>query len=194
MLSEKRHTMLGRMALGTLAAGAALALSACAPIADILGGGSVEVPEVPEVDVDLETDAATEEAAPAGPEDTDVFQLAVGDCFIVDDLNTAFMSESVSEVPILDCSEEHDAEIFYTYDLPAGDYPGADAIGTDAGETCSGQAFTDFVGIEYTMSDIYIDAFTPTEDGWNRLDDREVVCYLDTQGELITGTLEGANR
>ncbi|MEV2278019.1 septum formation family protein [Nocardiopsis sp. NPDC049922] len=184
MLSDKPQTILGRVALGGLAAGAALALSACAPIADILGGGSIEVP-----DVDLETPAEGGE----GPTDTDVFQLNIGDCFIKEDLNTAFMSGDVSEVPILDCAESHDSEIFYTYDIAGDTYPGEEAVSADVSETCAGQAFTDFIGVEYANSEFLIDAFTPTEDGWNTIGDREVICYVKT-GELVTGTLEGANR
>ncbi|MFI6575128.1 septum formation family protein [Nocardiopsis sp. NPDC050513] len=192
MLSEKRHTILGRAALGGIAVGAALALSACAPIANILGGGSVEVPEVPEVE--LETPAEGEDTTAQGPTDTGVFDLNVGDCFIEADMNTAFMSGGVSEIPILSCEEQHDSEIFYAYDIASDTFPGEDAVQTEATSTCQGQIFTDFIGVEYATSEIYVSYLVPTSGSWAS-GDREVICYAKTlNGELVTGTFEGANR
>ena len=46
-------------------------------------------------------------------EGDDVFSIVVGDC-----LNDADVAETVSKVPIVDCSEPHDSEAFYAEDLP----------------------------------------------------------------------------
>ncbi|OLT24664.1 hypothetical protein BJF83_06790 [Nocardiopsis sp. CNR-923] len=192
MLFEKRHTILGRTALGGIAVGAALALSACAPIADILGGGSVEVPEVP--DVELESPAEGEDATAQGPTDTGVFQLSVGDCFIEEEMNSAFLSDGVSEIPILPCDEPHNAEIFHTFDVAGDTFPGEDVIWAEAEETCQGQAFTDYLGVSWAESEYYTNQLVPTSGSWAS-GDREIVCYANTlDGELFTGSLQGVNQ
>jgi hypothetical protein len=45
-------------------------------------------------------------------------------------------SEGVSDVPTVDCSEPHDNEVFATYDIPDGDFPGEEAIVAAAEEEC----------------------------------------------------------
>ncbi|ACQ81664.1 hypothetical protein Bcav_3422 [Beutenbergia cavernae DSM 12333] len=113
----------------------------------------------------------------------------VGDCTNADDLNTQF-----TEFPTVDCSEEHDAEVFYKFEMPDGDFPGDDAISTEAEAQCTGDAFTDYVGVAYADSEIYANFVPPNEDTWNDNNDREVICILVLDGETTTGSLEGANR
>ncbi|WP_116244232.1 septum formation family protein [Nocardiopsis sp. FIRDI 009] len=120
-------------------------------------------------------------------------ELAVGDCFIEDEMYSVGSDSEVTDVPLVDCSEEHDSEIYYLYDLEGDSFPGLEAARADADETCTAQAFTDFVGVEYAESEIYASYLVPTELSWNTADDREVVCYLFTD-EMTTGSLEGANR
>ncbi|MEE2035889.1 septum formation family protein [Nocardiopsis sp. CT-R113] len=123
-----------------------------------------------------------------------VFEIGVGDCFTESEMDAAFAGGEVSDIPLVDCAEEHDSEVYFTEDLPEGDYPGSDSINTSTEEICYGDNFTDFVGVPYPESEIYVATLSPTEDSWNRADDREVVCYVVTDGETVTGTLAGANR
>ncbi|WP_433698159.1 septum formation family protein [Nocardiopsis sp. CA-288880] len=123
-----------------------------------------------------------------------VFEISVGDCFVESEMNAAFATGEVSDVPLVECTEEHDAEVYYTEDLPEGDFPGTESVDASTEEICYGDNFTDFVGVSYDESEIYAGALYPTEESWNQLDDREVACYLITQGEMVTGTLAGANR
>ncbi|MCY9782429.1 septum formation family protein [Nocardiopsis sp. EMB25] len=122
-----------------------------------------------------------------------VFELNVGDCFVEEELNAAFGSEKVSDVPLVDCAEPHDSEFFYAEDMAEGDFPGEAAVDAAVEDVCYGDNFTDFVGVPYTESEIYAGALFPDATGWENFDDREIICYVFTE-EMVTGTLEGANR
>ncbi|MFI6575129.1 septum formation family protein [Nocardiopsis sp. NPDC050513] len=121
------------------------------------------------------------------------FELAVGDCFVEDEMFGAGSDSEVSDVPLVDCAEPHDSEIYYLYDMEGDAYPGQEAAWAEADETCQGQAFTDFVGVAYPDSEIYTGSLTPTQESWDQLSDREIVCYVFTE-EMVTGSLQGANR
>lgn len=116
----------------------------------------------------------------------DVFTLAVGDCF-----NDEGQEDEVSEVPIVDCAQPHDNEIFHVFDLEDGDYPGDDAIFDAAIAQCDA-AFETFAGVPYEESALDWDPFYPTEESWEQADDREVACYIYDPDSQVTGTLEGA--
>ncbi|MFD3685495.1 septum formation family protein [Nocardiopsis sp. NPDC058631] len=150
--------------LSALAIGSVLALSGCGAITSLLGGQG------------------------------NVFDLSVGECFTATELNNAFASEEVSELPIVDCSEEHDSEIYYIEDLPEGDYPGDEFVSTEWEEICLGDNFTDFIGVPWEESEIDASALMPTQETWEQLDDREITCYATSSGEMLTGSLSGANR
>lgn len=177
------------LALSALACGAAVSLTGCGAIVNnILGGAPAETS--PDGGVD---------AAPEGgdtsllPESDDVFTLAVGDCFVESEFNTSFMGDGVSEVPTVDCAQEHDSEVYHIETLPEGAYPGDESVEASATQACETN-FETFIGLPYLDSELYYSFLTPTEDGWNTIDDREVVCYIVTNGEMVTGTLAGAAR
>lgn len=120
-----------------------------------------------------------------------VLSVEVGDCFVVSDMEQSLSEGAVTDVPLVDCDEPHDGEFFYAEDLPDGDYPGEVAVDEQAMELCEGQAFTDFVGADYMTSEIWTSYLVPTEESWDRADDREILCYLETM-ETVTGSQEGA--
>ena len=118
----------------------------------------------------------------------DVFSLEVGDC--MDDFGTA---EDITSVPIIDCDEEHDAEVYATEDIDSDSFPGASEVSDEADEICI-DAWEDFVGISYEDSFLNYSALTPSEESW-ALGDKEVVCTIskfDENGDLVkvTGSLE----
>jgi hypothetical protein len=125
-----------------------------------------------------------------------VMDLNVGDCFVEEEMNTALSSGEVSNIPLVDCAEEHDSEFFFAYDMTEAEYPGDEATRTQAEELCTGEEFTDFVGVEYLESDIYVGHLYPTQQSWDQFDDREIICYVTTSStdEMVTGTLQGSNR
>lgn len=116
-----------------------------------------------------------------------VFELAVGDCF--DDTSSA--DTELSDVPIVDCTEPHDNEVFFTFELADGDFPGDDAILTEAESRCL-PAFEDYVGRDYASSELDIFPITPTSGSWDN-GDREVICALyDLELEKLTGSMQGS--
>lgn len=119
--------------------------------------------------------------------DSDVFQVRVGDC-----LNVLELDEEVESVPTVPCSESHDGEVYASSDLPDGDFPGEEEIEVLADEYCYGE-FAGFMGVAWENSELDFTYFRPTQDGWDRLDDRELLCIVvDPDG--VTGTLEGSAR
>lgn len=199
MLSETRRSLAGRIALGTLAAGAALSLSACGQLPLLppaLSGDSAEEsvsPEPAEEESTLEEttdDPIDAEDTPeqVDPEDTDVFSLRVGDCLNEMDAT----EEAVSEVPKIDCEEPHDFEVFHAADLSGGDtFPGEEEVAGLADEACL-DAFEGFVGVDWESSTLEYTTLFPTAEGWEDHDDREALCMvLDPAGQT-EGTLENA--
>ena len=193
MLSETRRVLPGRIALGTLAAGAALSLTACGPLPLLppaLSGDSAEESPSPEP-TDTEepepepTDTEEPEPEPVSPEDTDVFALRVGDCLNEMEYGA---DEGISEVPMIDCEEPHDFEVYHTGDLDDATFPGEEEVAELAAEECH-DAFEDFVGLDYDSSSLDFTTLFPTEEGWEDYDDREVLCLvLDPAGQT-SGTL-----
>ncbi|MFV2198912.1 septum formation family protein [Nocardiopsis sp. LOL_012] len=121
------------------------------------------------------------------------FQLEVGDCFIEEEVFDTSAQQEVTDVPLVDCAEPHDSEVFYNHDLEGDTFPGLESIDTETEEVCLGQAFTDFIGVEYLESEIFAGALRPTQQSWENLNDRRITCYV-TVDEPVTGTLQGANR
>lgn len=130
-----------------------------------------------------------------------VDQIAVGDC-----LNTP-EDDIFYEIDPIDCSEEHDLEVFALVDLStvgpefsvSMNYPGDDAVYEAAINECLDE-FEVYVGVPYEESVLYMDAFTPTLEGWEEVDDRIANCVLfevnASQTEIVKSTfsLRNANR
>ncbi|MGW5877713.1 septum formation family protein [Nocardiopsis terrae] len=123
-----------------------------------------------------------------------VHEIAVGDCFNESEIQTAFSEGEVSDIPLVECSEPHDSEVFHTEDLPEGDFPGEASLEASLDEICTGSAFEGFVGIDYAESELYVSGLMPTSQTWEHFDDREILCYVLTEGEPVSESLEGANR
>ena len=76
-------------------------------------------------------------------DNADVFSIKVGDC-----LNDATASGTVTTAPIVPCSKPHDSEAYKSILMKDGDFPGEEAVKTQADQGCA-DAFPDFVGIPY---------------------------------------------
>ncbi|MEP7762809.1 septum formation family protein [Sanguibacter sp. 25GB23B1] len=156
-----------------VALAAALALSGCSAVDDIMGS------DEPERDDSGEIVEATE---------ADVFSVLVGDC-----VNSADLFGMVETIPTIPCGEPHDSEAYAVTEMPEGDYPGTDAVDTAADEFCYAE-FAAFVGMSYEESTLDYFPLTPTEEGWNSVDDRQLLCFVaDPEGGVV-GTLAGAAR
>lgn len=152
-----------------------IGMTGCSIIQEVLGQESVT------------RDAQTEEVVEAGS--ADVFNLHVGDCFDDDSVNDT----GVTDVPAVPCAEPHDNEIYYIFDLPDGDFPGVSGIETSAYDGCYAQ-FEGFVGVAYDASVLDYWPIYPSEESWNSLGDREVICSVYEPQAKVTGTLAGAGR
>ena len=116
-----------------------------------------------------------------------VFTLEEGDCF---NDETEF-SEEVSDVPIVECGEPHDNEVYRVVEMTDSSYPGFDATGSRADSLCL-EAFETFVGTPYVDSALEISWLIPTEESWGA-GDREIVCFLyRLDFPKMTGTMEGS--
>jgi len=116
--------------------------------------------------------------------DTDVFTLSVGQC-----LNDTSGTE-VTEVPIVDCADEHDFEVYGEFELSGDEFPGDDAIDEQADAQCL-DLFQPFVGISYDDSVYGYTYFTPTEGSWTDGNDRLVSCLIGDPEAKVVGSLQG---
>ena len=120
-----------------------------------------------------------------------VFELAVGDCFDDGDLLLGDIEE-VGEVPLVECSEPHDNEVYAVITVDGEVFPGDQAIQAEADEVCL-DAFDPFVGLDYDSSALDFGWLVPTADSWD-MGDRVVACFvyrLDLA--KVSGTLEGSS-
>ncbi|MGO1583588.1 MAG: septum formation family protein [Actinomycetaceae bacterium] len=80
----------------------------------------------------------------------------------------------------ISCDGEHGAEVFYTFNLDDGDYPGDDAVADEADDRCSSQLEA-YLGGEDTDSTYGVASLTPSEETWDDDGDTEVLCLLTTE-------------
>lgn len=120
----------------------------------------------------------------------DPFAMEVGDCF--DD--TAMGTNEFSEIPEVPCSSPHDNEVYALFDLTSGAFPGDEQTEASAGRGCY-ERFAPAIGRAYLESVIDFIAMHPTEDSWNQINDREVVCFAyHMEYEKLTGSVLGSGR
>jgi hypothetical protein len=121
-----------------------------------------------------------------------ILSLEVGDCF--DDWEGSLDNEiqEVSDVPIVECSEPHDNEVYSVSNMPEGPFPGDAAI-QDWTITRCRETFDPYVGMAYEDSELDFGALFPTEETWN-LGDTEVMCFLwQIDFEKLTASMRGSS-
>ena len=136
-----------------------------------------------------EPEAARDDSGAVASEGAvDPLDVEVGDCVKEPTASgTATEVESVSAVP---CDQPHDGEIYATFDLPDGEFPGDEQVST-AGEQRCVEEFATYVGISYEESAYELSTLFPSQETWEQ-GDREYVCIaVDPAGEL-TGSVKGA--
>lgn len=118
---------------------------------------------------------------------TSVQEFTVGECV---NLTADVTEESteVGELPVVDCAEPHDAEVFHVVDTSLTEFDET-AITTEADLACY-DAFEGYVGMAYEESSIYYTLLYPTQQSWDA-DDRAIVCLL-VGSEQVTGSLQGS--
>lgn len=126
-------------------------------------------------------------APTAANTNADVFSIKVGDC-----LDDASSTGTVTTAPIVPCNQPHDSEAYTSVQMKDGAFPGADAVTTQANETCAA-AYPAFIGIPYDDSDLSISYYFPTKESWAN-GDRQIMCTVYDNGVKTTGTLKNAKR
>jgi hypothetical protein len=114
-------------------------------------------------------------------------QLRIGDCIM-----TGNLGKNVESVPVVPCDQAHDAQISGLELLPAGAWPGQDAVHRGAADLCR-KALQNFVGISYEESVLEFHSFTPTSAAW-AAGDRSVLCDVSDPKGMTIGTLAGSHR
>ena len=121
-----------------------------------------------------------------------VFSLSVGDCFNGEVFT--FEYSEFEDVDVVSCGEPHTYEVYSEFELTGSSWPGQSTV-IDQGDKGCWTRFASFVGIEYEYSEWYYSVLFPTQDSWNKVDDREVTCVLGTEyDELTTGSARGTRR
>jgi hypothetical protein len=122
-----------------------------------------------------------------GPNPATAFTLQPGNCFDVPG------DAQVGDIPLVDCSQPHDAEAFVAVavngDAPSGPeaYPGASAIGEWVANHCGSTVVSAYAG---SASDtLAVGYFYPDETAWAR-GERRLTCYLHSRdGSKLTAPL-----
>ncbi len=100
-----------------------------------------------------------------------VFDLRPGDC-----IDAADAEGDIDEVLLVPCAEPHTQEVFALVDNPDSSYPGAAELALWADASCLADLQSEF-GL--TLADgLFVSYLLPSFDGWNKDDDRTVVCVL----------------
>lgn len=142
--------------------------------------GSSADPFVPPSD-----ETSTQAEDPAQPDES--FALPVGSC--LDDVASGFITSD----NVLDCAQPHTYEVFSSFLVDDGTFPGDDALQTQATDRC-GAVFGDFVGIPYADSALDYSYVSPTADTWAQ-GDREILCLIyDPAAASTTGSLAASQR
>ena len=120
-----------------------------------------------------------------------VDEIEVGDCLDMPE------DDIFNSVDTIDCTEPHDLEVYAMVDMARTSsdfstiaaYPGDFELYEAALDECLIE-FETYVGVDYVDSVLYVDAFTPTIEGWEEFDDREVQCVLLQLNESLTDIIK----
>lgn len=117
------------------------------------------------------------------------FDIEIGDC-----LNGLLETEnesSVGSLPAVPCSQPHEGEVYASFDLAEGDYPGLDAIVVEADRRCA-EALMTYSPSAYDDPTISLFYLYPHEPSWPR--DRQVVCIAYDLDGAMTGSIAERTR
>jgi len=108
-----------------------------------------------------------------------VFGLRPGQC-----VNSGANALSVT---VLSCTSPHDAEVFATFRLPAGSWPGAAAVQQDAGNGCQTR-FASYLNPQLASADLTQEFVYPNQAAW-QAGERTVVCEVRAVDGQLTGSV-----
>ena len=129
---------------------------------------------------------------PTAEEQThNVFSLEIGQCF--NDEQPVLGSEedvSISTVPLIDCQQPHDNEVFANHSITDVSFPNDDRMDELGASLCQA-SFDAYVGKPYDDSVFSVGWISPTIESW-RDNDRTINCILYQDDTKIVGSKRGA--
>jgi Septum formation len=108
-----------------------------------------------------------------------VFGLRPGEC-----VNSAGNGLNVTR---LSCATPHDAEVFATFSLPEGAWPGASAVQQDAGNGCVNR-FNSYLNPQLATADLTQEYVYPNRAAW-QAGEHIVVCEVRAVSGQLTGSV-----
>jgi Septum formation len=108
-----------------------------------------------------------------------VFGLRPGEC-----INSTGNGLNVT---VLSCATPHDAEVFASFSLPAGAWPGASAVQQDAGNSCASR-LSGYLNPQLASADLTQEYVYPNQAAW-QAGERTVVCEVRAAGGQLTGSV-----
>jgi hypothetical protein len=132
---------------------------------------------------------------PSEPHDVPVLEIDASAESVCLDV-TEDLPDEVETLPVIDCAEPHSHEIYMEVEYDVKDvYPGEEELGSFAQVECL-REFETFVGISAFDSSLTYTWIVPSLDGWNKDDDRTVLCVLTNgeAGEDLKGSMGASDR
>ena len=108
-----------------------------------------------------------------------VFGLRPGEC-----INSAGNGLDVTR---LSCATPHDAEVFATFSLPRGTWPGAAAVQLDAGNGCASR-LSSYLNPQLATADLTQAYVYPNQAAW-QAGERTVICEVSAASGQLTGSV-----
>ena len=125
---------------------------------------------------------------PVPPGEVSVKELIPGSC--VNDLSLE-PDEIHYSVPVVDCSDPHDSEIFLVGDLTYDYYPSISQLSTFLESLCA-EGFSSYVGENPEDSNLAYSFWVPVEEEWEKGYERYHCILWDPQGQK-TGSAKGTS-
>jgi hypothetical protein len=119
-----------------------------------------------------------------------ITSLAVGDCVRDMTPSDGFAPEFVD---VVGCARLHTDEVFATFTLRDGVYPGDHQVETLAGRGCD-KRFAAFVGRSPARTTLDVNLVTPTKETWYLDHDRGVLCTVGSPGHPTKGSVRHSGR
>lgn len=88
------------------------------------------------------------------------------------------------------CEEPHVNEVYATFDLPDGDFPGRQELEELSEDGCM-ERFAEYTGVGYYETSLEVSYLFPTRESWS-MGDRAVICAVSDYFRLLQGSVAGA--
>lgn len=112
------------------------------------------------------------------------YDIEIGDC--LNGLRAVEYDTLVTSLPAVPCADPHEGEVYASFELAEGAYPGLDGVVAAADQRCA-QALATYSASAWEDPNIGLFYLYPDERGWRQT--REVVCIALAIEGTLTGSL-----